>query len=308
MHADRTEMYCALCGPEAPARVRFPERVHSPEFDFAARKVPRKQHFRIMECVRCGLVYSNPILPHDAIYQLYEQCPFIQEQQLENMRRDYRCELERLLPLLPARQRLLEVGCSSGFFLKAVQPLFDEVRGVELGEEAIRHADPSVRPNIVNAPFSADLFPPGSFDVVCFFQILDHLLDPVQTIRDACQLLKPGGLVVLLNHNIRSWFPRVLGERCPMYDVEHIYLFDQKTVSQLLQKTGFEVVEVRNVANGYTLDYAVKMFPFPNALKSGLLGAIRGLGISQFRFRLPGGNMLSVGRRPLASAASARAA
>jgi hypothetical protein len=33
-------------------------------------------------------------------------------------------------------------------------------------------------------------------------------------------------ILLLLNHNLRSWFPRVLGERCPMYDIEHIYLFD----------------------------------------------------------------------------------
>ena len=298
MHDDRTEMTCALCGPGAASKVRFPELIQRASFDFAARKTPERQHFRIVECSQCGLVYSNPILPQEDIYRLYEDSPFIQEQQLGNMCHDYRRQLERLLPLLPARQRLLEIGCSSGFFLKAVLPLFEEVRGVEPGAEAVRSADPAIRPQIINSLFHAELFPPASFDAVCCFQILDHLLDPVDTLRDACTLLKPGGIILLLNHNIRSWFPRVLGRRCPMYDVEHIYLFDRRTVASLLRKTGFRVVETRNVANSYTLDYAFKMFPLSRTLKQAGLAAVRGLGISNWRLRLPAGNMIAVGQKP----------
>ena len=151
------------------------------------------------------------------------------------------------------------------------------MHGVEPGVEAVKSADPAIRPQIVNDLFDADLFPPASFDAVCCFQILDHLLDPVSTLQDACTLLKPGGILLLLNHNIRSWFPRVLGRRCPMYDVEHIYLFDRRTVASLLRKTGFQVVETRNVANSYTLDYAFKMFPLPRPLKQAGLAAVRGL-------------------------------
>jgi SAM-dependent methyltransferase len=294
----RTAMTCALCGPGAPSKVRLAERIQQEPYDFAARKTPERQHFRIVECLQCGLVYSNPILPHDAIDRLYVDGRFIAEQQLENMCRDYRRQIERLLPLLLARQRLLEIGCSSGFFLKAARPFFDEVRGVEPGAEAVRNADPAVRTQIVNSRFHANLFPAASFDAVCCFQILDHLLDPVGTLRDACTLLKPGGIVLLLNHNIRSWFPRVLGRHCPMYDVEHIYLFDRRTVASLLERTGFQVVETRNIPNSYTLEYSFKMFPLPGLLKQVALAAVRGLGISNWRLRLPAGNMIAVGQKP----------
>ena len=96
--------------------------IHRTSFDFAAHKTPERQHFRIVECSSCGLVYSNPILPQEDIYRLYEDSPFIQEQQLGNMCHDYRRQLERLLPLLPARQRLLEIGSRAAFFSRRRVP------------------------------------------------------------------------------------------------------------------------------------------------------------------------------------------
>jgi 2-polyprenyl-3-methyl-5-hydroxy-6-metoxy-1,4-benzoquinol methylase len=297
---DRQEIPCALCGPGAPYKVRFAERIEVGSVDFAARKTPTRQHFRMVECSNCGLIYSSPILPPEVIYELYRHSPFLHESQLSNMIRDYQDQVRSLLPLLPSSKgRLLEIGCANGLFLKAAMELgFEDVRGVEPGEKSVRAADPAVRDKIVNALFRADLFPPESFDVVCCFQVLDHLLDPAAVLRDASKLLRKGGLVLLLNHNIRSWLPRVLGERCPMYDIEHIYLFDKQTVAQLLQNNGFEVVGVRNIPNSYTLSYAIKMFPFPGLVKRLVLSLCSKVGMDSVRLRLPAGNMVSIGRKP----------
>jgi SAM-dependent methyltransferase len=267
--------------------------------DFAARKLPSRQHFRIVECRQCGLVYSNPVLPPDAIRQLYRHSPFLQEAQLDGMVRDYLEQVRAVLPSLGRHDRLLEIGCSGGYFLQAARDLgFREVWGVEPGESAVRQAPASIRPRIVNDFFHAGLFPPASFDLICGFQVLDHLLDPAEVLRDVWRLLRPGGLALFLNHNIRSWLPRLLGERSPMYDVEHIYLFDSNTVARILRKHGFEVVSVANTRNSYTLGYAIKMFPLPQLLKVPLGALARACGIDNWRVRLAAGNMVAVGRKP----------
>lgn len=295
----RQEISCALCGAGVPYRVRFPECLRPASLDFAARKTPTRQHFRMVECVNCGLVYSSPIVPPEVIHELYRHSPFLHESQLANMIRDYQTQLRSLLPLLPSKGRLLEIGCANGLFLKAALELgFEDVRGVEPGEESVRAADPAVRGKIVNALFHAELFPPESFDVVCCFQVLDHLLEPGAVLRDAIKLLRKSGLVLLLNHNIRSWLPRFLGERCPMYDIEHIYLFDKQTVAQLLRNNGFDVVAVRNIPNSYTLSYALKMFPLPGLVKRLALNLCDKIGMDSLRIRLPAGNMVSIGRKP----------
>jgi 2-polyprenyl-3-methyl-5-hydroxy-6-metoxy-1,4-benzoquinol methylase len=295
---DRQELPCASCGEGVPYKVRFSERVQFDSIDFAARKTPSQQHFRIVECLNCGLIYSSPIMPPEVIQELYRKSAFISEAQLTNMIRDYKDQLRRILPLLPSKGRLLEIGCANGLFLQAALELgFDDVRGVEPSEKALRAAHSTVRGKIVNSLFRADLFPPHSFDVVCCFQVLDHLLDPGAVLRDAATLLRPDGVVLLLNHNIRSWLHFVLGKRCPMYDIEHIYLFDKRTVAQLLRNNGFDVIAVRNIPNNYMLSYAMKMFPLPTWLKRMGLTLCSKTGMGSFRIRLPAGNMVAVGRK-----------
>lgn len=294
----RRKIPCALCGPGTEYRVLYPERLQESTIDFVARKTPIRQHFRVVECRGCGLIYSTPILSSETIYRLYQHCSFLHEGQLGNMLRDYRNQLRHVVSLLPAKGRLLEIGCANGFFLEAALELgFDDVCGVEPSEDAVRKAPPHIRPKIINSIFSPDLLPKGSFDIVCCFQVLDHLLDPKEVLLGAQALLREGGVLLLINHNIRSWLPRLLGEGCPMYDIEHIYLFDRKTAAQLLETTGYEVVRVANIPNSYTLSYATKMFPLPGLLKRSLIALLDRIGLSASCVRLPAGNMVSVGRK-----------
>ena len=292
-------MDCAVCGPNVGYRVRYEERVHPGPIDFRARKVPTHEHFRVVECSSCGLIYSNPIIPAEVIEGFYRDTPFIGEAPLDdNMVRDYRGHLESILSLLPGRRNLLEIGCANGVFLKAALELgFDDVRGVEPGQEAVRQAPPEIRPRIVNSLFTADLFEPRSFDVICCFQILDHFLDPVALLRDVHTLLRDDGVVLLVNHNIRSWLPRLLGRRCPMYDIEHIYLWDPATMARVLDKTGFDLIRVKNVATSYSLTHVLRMFPLPWPIKRPILDVLEHHDVGNFRVRASAGNMLTVGRK-----------
>ena len=290
---------CLLCGPDAGFRVRYAERLPAASVDFAARRTPCRIHFRMVQCTRCGLVYSNPIYPRDEILQLYRSARYIVEPQLDNMRKDYVRQLRRALPLLPSRRRLLEIGCASGFFLKAARAAgFEEVVGVEPGRQSVENADPDIRGAIVNDVFRAERFEAESFDCVCAFQVLDHLLDPLGFVKDAFRVLRPGGILLAVNHNIRSWFARALGERCPMYDVEHIYLFSPSTVARLLSRCGFQVRCVRGIATSYTCQYALKMFPMPGWLRTAAARLISMGGLKDRSMPFPAGNMVAVGAKP----------
>jgi SAM-dependent methyltransferase len=289
---------CAICGSGAAYKVKYPANFKPEDMDFAARKTPKCRHFRIVVCDGCGLTYSNPILDPEHIIKLYRESRVIDEAQIQNIRADYMIELKRAIAATGKCERLLEIGCSNGFFLKAALDAgVKDVHGVEPGRIAAATAPEEVRSRIVNDIFHDGLYPENSFDLVCCFQVLDHILEPNAFLKSIHRVLRPGGVFLAIHHNIRSWFPRVLGQGCPMYDVEHIYLFDPKTAAAMIQKHGFEVITIENLKNGYTAEYAVKMFPFPQFIRKILLSVLYATRMSTFRFTVRAGNMVTMGRK-----------
>lgn len=104
--------------------------------------------------------------------------------------------------------------------------------------------------------------------------------------------------MLAVNHNIQSWFARALGERCPMYDVEHIHLFSPSTVARLLGQCGFQVRRASGIDNAYTCQYVLKMFPMPRSVRILLTKFTAMLRIADRSIMFPAGNMVAVAAKP----------
>jgi hypothetical protein len=104
-------------------------------------------------------------------------------------------------------------------------------------------------------------------------------------------------VLLCFNHNVRSLSARVLGERSPIIDIEHCYLYSPKTMKRLMQKHGFEVVEFGSATNTLSLRHFLRLLPSPPSLKRGFLNAAEGTRIGRLPLRLPLGNLYAIGRR-----------
>ena len=293
------ELSCTTCGGTDYA-VRYEARLpKTAELDFSARRPGHHCHPRIVECRTCGQIYSNPFFTDQLILELYRRARYIDEPQLNNMISDYVREFELALGGKSKDEvRILEVGCAAGSFLDALyRKGYRHLQGVEPGEEAVSLATTEIRPLIRNEFFVSDSFPADFFDVVCCFQVMDHLPDPAAFMRAVHRILAKDGLFVTINHDIRAPITRLLGEKSPMYDIEHIYLFDRSTIQRLFITAGFDVLDCRSLLNSYTLDYALKMFPLPSALKDRVCRLVKSSGLASVTLRVPGGNMITVGRK-----------
>jgi len=139
--------------------------------------------------------------------------------------------------------RILDVGCGTGLFLRALAPKDWERFGVETGapaaEIAGRHlgGDHVHAGELVGAPF------PGSFfDVVTFWSVLEHTNDPRGQLEKAHHILKPGGSIVIQLPNASCYQARWFGGDWFALDApRHRYHFDRKTLGRLLAETGFDV-------------------------------------------------------------------
>ncbi len=270
---------CAICESDAWDRELYADRLGADAATysrFSARRQPDRVHYRMVRCRKCGLIRSDPVLPEEELARLYRGSAFDYEEESGCARLTYARYVQESLPRFEGRARMLEIGCGNGFFLeKALGLGFTEVHGVEPSRQAVEAAPPAVRDRIKNELFQEGLYPPGWFSLICGFQVLDHLTQPNDVLRACRLLLQPGGVALFINHDVGAWINRILGERSPIVDIEHTYLYDKKTMARIFRKNGFEILRVFPVRNEYPLAYWCKMAPMPGWLKTRLLPAVK---------------------------------
>jgi len=282
---------CPLCGSREEERVlaaSFDESRLGP-LSFASRKPPELMHWRLVTCATCGLVYANPAPSGDALLGAYRDAGFDAAGESRFAADTYARVVKRLLPSLPDRAGALDIGAGDGAFLgRLVELGFSGVVGLEPSQAAREGAPEPVRSLTREEPFAPGVLAEGGFSLVTCLQTIEHLAEPLALCREAHRLLKPGGALVLVCHDRRAWSARVLGRRSPIYDVEHLQLFDRHTVRGLLERSGFERIEVHALVNRYPLRYWLRLARV--SLPLGRLGALA--------FSLPVGNLWAVGYRP----------
>jgi len=127
---------------------------------------------------------------------------------------------------------ICEIGCLYGFFLELVKYGGGEPYGVELDETANLHLSQRGIPN------SRILDPRKKYDVICLFQVLEHLVKPSDLIASISQALNPDGRLLISVPNGReydkvgySW----VGFRV---DLEHVNYFDLGSLAKLFEPYG----------------------------------------------------------------------
>jgi SAM-dependent methyltransferase len=142
------------------------------------------------------------------------------------------------------------------------------------------------------------LFGPDSFDLVCMFQVLDHLPDPLGVLKECSRVLRPGGVVLSVNHNVEAISARILKDRSPIVDIEHTYLYSPATMRRLFAAAGFHVESVKPFWSFYHLQYMIHLAPLPGSLKKGLMALASKTSLGKLRFIVPLGNLALLGRKP----------
>jgi SAM-dependent methyltransferase len=267
---------------------------------FASRKIPEYMHSRMVECKSCGMLYANPVLQQESLAEAYKDASFDSGVESRLAAVTYRAILEPHLPALPSRNSALDIGAGDGAFLEELLALgFQSVAGVEPSEAPIAAAKPTVRGYLKCGIFAAEQFAAESLDLITCFQVIEHVWDPVKIAADAHALLKPGGLFVIVAHNRRAFSARILGTKSPIFDIEHLQLFDRSTGEALMRTAGFESIAISSLRNRYPIDYWIKLFPLPRTAKAAVSWMARTSGIGNLLLSLPAGNLAMVGRKPV---------
>jgi O-antigen biosynthesis protein len=165
---------------------------------------------------------------------------------------DPRPDIQALID--PSGLRVLDVGCAAGALaseLKARNAAY--VAGIELDPEAAAKARGRIDELVEGSALDGDLpWEPGSFDLVVFADVLEHLPDPDRALQRFIPLLSPGGRMVISVPNMRFWsvllrliFDRWAHTDHGVRDRTHLRIFTRRTLVRMVGDHGLQIEALR---------------------------------------------------------------
>jgi 2-polyprenyl-3-methyl-5-hydroxy-6-metoxy-1,4-benzoquinol methylase len=280
---DKLESYlepkhpCVICGGE--------------DFELWAKQ----GYLEAQRCNACGMISVNPHFSEAGLNLLYsEYFAYRQEDLLLKEQRDVTYLIDRdWVSAFVSGGRLLDVGCSGGFFLSKFPADRWDRHGVEIAADAAEFARrefglPVQAGNLLELEFDAP------FDLVMMRGVVEHFNDPRSVLEKCCQLVKPGGHLFLTATPAGDSFAfDVYREKWRLFTpLEHIHFFSVTLLSRLLAEFGLVPVshhyqyeetpyanpgedfkqirqDIQNIAQGHK-EQVVSSVPFPGSMLTAL--------------------------------------
>jgi len=145
----------------------------------------------------------------------------------------------------------LDVGCNIGYWLHFLRNTgFSRLAGVEINAACAGFAREVFGLDIVDDIDNLS----DSFDLISLFDVLEHLDNPDALLVGTLRFAHPGTLYFIQLPNYESWMARYLGKTWPWWSVpDHLWHHTPSSVTRLLTRAGFEVVELRTCDTVYDL-------------------------------------------------------
>jgi SAM-dependent methyltransferase len=234
---------CPICGSDGPAlRLRAPDRFHM-----------RKDYYRLLECRSCSFVWLDDMpAPEEMPYHYgvdYHRAVTASG------------EVKLLLRWGPTRDTvmklgrpgaLLDVGCSSGPFLRTLRDGPWKLYGLEISPDEAKTAEASSGAEVFVGTVLDAPFPDESFEVITACHFLEHAHELREVVRTMWRWLKPGGILYIQVPNIESFESYIF--KSYWYGLElprHLWHFSPASLRELLRPAGFEEVYVRTTPDCY---------------------------------------------------------
>lgn len=227
---------CPLCGSNS-----FSPRVE-------------RHGFTYVNCNWCRFVFVNPRLTQWAITEIYNDEDlrefFFKELLLVHVEHDQRPEFERRLRAVQVlvkkpNARLLDIGCAAGLFLSLAEERGFTAEGLELNHYYADYVRKNRNVRVHQKPLEEMHYPDTTFDVVTLWDVLEHLPNPLDTLKEIARVTAPDGILALTTINHACMNERILKGRWRYYmPPDHLCSFTPKILESVLVRSGFRVVKI----------------------------------------------------------------
>lgn len=215
-----------------------------------------KNH-QVLNCKICGFAHLYPLPSQKTLKQFYHE-EFYQKtkpdylnktkRELDYWRITYNDRLKIFNKYLKRKKgRILDIGCSGGFFLKFFKNEGWDVLGIEPSPTAINYAR-NQNVDIINA-FLEDipLVDLGKFDAINMSFVLEHVFDPINTCKMCYKILNKNGLLCIETPNDFSPLQQIVKKTLKKSSYwiaypDHINYFTPQSLENILNRVGFKSI------------------------------------------------------------------
>jgi hypothetical protein len=227
-----------------------------------------KAIFSYTRCLGCGLLFAPIFFTQEQLKALYAQMPpnmdVVPTSALSRTQRGY---FEHLRSARSLTGDFLEVGPDIGLFTEHCVAkgsfdrfwLFEPNRAVATTLVSVVGDKPY---SLVHEMDDFSIVPDSSISCAAMIHVLDHLLEPLKTLRELRAKLTENSRILIVTHDESSFLRRLLGYRWPAFCLQHPQLFNKASISATLRAAGFDVVKQARTVNHFQVQFLARHISF----------------------------------------------
>jgi hypothetical protein len=209
----------------------------------------------IVRCTSCEFVFAEEDINEDELFRIYQKNYFFGEEysnyktDREVLQKNFELRLKVLLGFAdPARRRgLFEIGSAYGFFLELARKHFENVQGIDITEDGVRHCTTQLGLDVIQGDLLSTDLGNKKFDVVCLWDTIEHLRTPNLYLERISEHMPSGALVAITTGDIDSLNARIKKDKWRLiHPPTHLQYFSLGTLSKMLEHLGFDVIYHRH--------------------------------------------------------------
>ena len=203
--------------------------------------------YTAVQCSNCGFIWIDPFLNNEGLSKYYNDyigMRFKDKEKTQQRAVQYKIDKD-FIENFVSSGKVLDVGCSGGFFLGVLSNNFEKF-GLEIDGEAVKYAEKTYDfgKNVKLCALEDFEYSAKSFDLIIMRGTIEHLPDPRISAPKIPYLLKPDGyFYIAATPNVDSFCAEVYREKWNQFHpIRHLTYFSVKTISQFLDKYGLKLI------------------------------------------------------------------
>jgi len=204
--------------------------------------------FNVVRCKNCGLLYTNPRPKPATISKYYPESysNFLLSNRFFSLLRHvvFGNELNLFSNIVKKNSRVLEIGCGTGEYLSYLKHKGYEVEGIELSKYCIDTAWNKYGLNIKQGTIFDYKNKENYFDLIIMRHVLEHVPDPLETIKAIYKMLKENGTFFCLIPNAASYDAKIFKQYWRGFELpRHYFHYDPKVLKKIFEQEGFHNIK-----------------------------------------------------------------